>query len=384
VALNRLRQESWERKEEAMRLLLKVLRNIEQEPENDKYRCLNEFNSILSNKLFSVGGCCEFLKAVGFKQARDHKFVLAGSDLSTVQEFRRELEQFVQDETYFQRRKERDEKIAAEKAKDAKPMVQGWRVRVTTRNQTVSAEPPSEMAMAVPEKTIDIPNRMVTVWLQSVAQRTPLILSVEATVGTLRQGAANLKHCKPQQVRLVLASSNGVLRSNYQLLADCSVVDNSEVLISVMESDEVEEARSALKHLTDLETRGHPLFDSWTLTRKYFDIAVSKGLPKERAVALKRDLHTGHITLKELRMLLKQEMGELAEAQEGEEEEEPSDPFEPIEQEFTRGLSRVTSLIDRMEENRTYSQLVARHNAYGLRVAQNSLQMDKKKQWYCP
>jgi hypothetical protein len=386
AALKRLRQEPWERKEEAMRLLLKVLVNIEQEPENVKYRSLNEFNPTLSNKLFSVDGCCEFLEAMGFKHARDHKFALAGSDLSTVQEFRKELEQFVQDETFRQRRKERDGKIAAEKAKDAKPTVKGWRAaRVNTTNQTASAEPPSEVATAAPTEDIGNPDKMVmTVWLQSVALRTPLNVSVEATVGTLREGAANLKHCKPHQVRLVLASSNKLLRWNYQLLANCNVVDNSEVLFSVMESDEVEEASSALKHLTNLkEGPGGAPFNSWTFTRKCFDVAVSKGLPKERAVALKRELHSGQITLKELRMLLKQEIGELAEAQEDEEEEEPSDPFEAIEQEFTDGVSRVTSLVDTVGKNREYSQLIARHNAYGLRVAQNRLQVDEKKQWYC-
>mmetsp|Transcript_12596 Transcript_12596/g.20072 ORF Transcript_12596/g.20072 Transcript_12596/m.20072 type:complete len:302 (-) Transcript_12596:11-916(-) len=117
-ALEDLRKVPWEAKEPAISTLMKILSNTVKDPANAKFRRLKRTNPALQAKVFAVPGCAELLMAAGFEPDGDEELVLPdGVDVSWILE---ELTSFGSKEVMGKKREERDAKIAAAKAEDAK------------------------------------------------------------------------------------------------------------------------------------------------------------------------------------------------------------------------------------------------------------------------
>jgi hypothetical protein len=372
VALEALKEEPWERKEAATHLLLRIVRNIADYPQVDKYRILNEFNPKLSNQLFSVAGCLQFLYAIGFEHTRGAKVALVyarfkgqlsecglvgnATALSILRQAREKLEQFAKNEAYQQQRKERDERIAVERAADSKPSLKHkGSILISTSPCNVS----NSTAVITNGEPIPSQKSFITVWLQSLLMSIAVEVPVRENVSFLRRHAAGLKNCQPEQVRLVLVSSGSLLHHawDHLMLTDCGITDESVVLFNISEADEIQETGTQLQSLTSLR---HSSVDSWILTRSCLEVATRKGLPAETAKAFKRSLHSGQMTLKEIRVALTQELQTLT----GEES-----PLEDVEQYFMPARVRVSSLVSQIQRDREYSQTISQHNAIGLKCA---------------
>eukprot|EP00930_Biecheleria_cincta_P101250 TRINITY_DN92880_c0_g1_i1.p1 TRINITY_DN92880_c0_g1~~TRINITY_DN92880_c0_g1_i1.p1 ORF type:complete len:307 (-),score=89.66 TRINITY_DN92880_c0_g1_i1:159-1079(-) len=117
-ALQALQEMPWEKKEPAISLMLKLLQNVAKNPGVEKYRHLKRTNATLQQKIFSVSGCAELLMAAGFEPQGDEELVLPeGADIQWVID---QLTEFGNEELMAQRRAERDARIAAVKAEEAK------------------------------------------------------------------------------------------------------------------------------------------------------------------------------------------------------------------------------------------------------------------------
>lgn len=126
-ALEELANVPWEKKEPAIGLMLKLLRNIVNDPTNPKFRRLKRSNAKLQEVVFSVPGCAELLMASGFEPEGEELVLPEGVDVKWILD---ELDSFGKQELMDKMRAERDAKIAAakaeaEKAKDLKGHIHG-------------------------------------------------------------------------------------------------------------------------------------------------------------------------------------------------------------------------------------------------------------------
>lgn len=116
AALEVLHESSWRVKEPALQLLLKLLQNIINAPENPKFRCIKRTNATLQAKVFSVAGCTDVLLAAGFKHSGAEELMLSdGVDVKWVVDG---LTAFFEKEHMAHQRAERDARIAAARAAD--------------------------------------------------------------------------------------------------------------------------------------------------------------------------------------------------------------------------------------------------------------------------
>jgi hypothetical protein len=360
VALQALRDVPWERKNKAMLVLLELIVNLERHPDNCKFRCLKEVNKKLSADLFGVPGCLDVLHAVGFQSYRSQlilfdsgdelvltKHGLGSAALSIIEQTRQKLEEFVKEETMSQQRKERDERIAKAKEEEAN-FARGFRGAKRKVSDPVPRAPPVKTSGA-------------TVMLQSVGSCTPVIVPLEATVGLLRARVAEFKRCEPHQVRLAHASSGELLRYDHEKLEGCGISDNSEVVYSVGAMDEIQVTNEhAVQRLGPGVAKQFVDLDTWTYTRRYLETAIARGLPADRARTLKRDLHFGALTCKEIRQMISQEMQVIT----GE-----ATPLADVDDKYARAQQKVSSVLTKLEKDRAYSEEIARDNAKGLRSA---------------
>lgn len=112
-----LEEAPWDQKEGAIVLLLKLLRNIDTNPSEAKYRRLKKTNKTLTQKVFSVPGCMELLIAAGFDDEGEELVLPEGTDIGWVVD---EVQSFGNKELHDKLRVERDAKIAARKEEDHK------------------------------------------------------------------------------------------------------------------------------------------------------------------------------------------------------------------------------------------------------------------------
>jgi len=116
-ALEELHKVPWEQKEPAIATLTKILANTVKDPSNPKFRRLRRANPTLQTKIFSVPGCAELLMAAGFEVEGDELVLPEGVDVAWILD---ELKSFGSQELMEHARAERDARIAAAKAEDAK------------------------------------------------------------------------------------------------------------------------------------------------------------------------------------------------------------------------------------------------------------------------
>lgn len=361
AALRTLRNEPWERKIKASQLLLRLMNNLAQSPRDIKFRTINEFNRRLSADVFAVAGCLEFLHAVGF-QSCSSRLRLFDSDgasltedglgpvtLSIIDRTRQELQDFVY-------RAERDERIAAEKASES--------------NSTLKLRPFKQKMSDPASQTSQSKASVFTVLVQSVGDLTSVQVTVEATVGCLRSRIATLKRCEAQQIKLVLPSSGKVLRPDhdYEKLLEIGLSDNSYVACRVGQVDEVQTANAFVGQRIGPQAAAG--LDTWLYTKECLEYAGRNGLPTERAKMLKRDLHSGALTCKEIRQMLAEEIQEIT----GE-----AAPFAEIDARYTPDQKNISAWWALTEKDRAYAKEIARDNAQGLVNAAE--EMNKKHRY---
>ena len=118
-ALHRITESEWPKQETCYVTLLKLLKNIVDHPTEAKFRHLNTQNAALKAKVFDIPGALDFLKAVGFQEVAGEALECsaAAEQLKTARD---RLEKHADDAKMNELRRERDAKIAEEKAKAKK------------------------------------------------------------------------------------------------------------------------------------------------------------------------------------------------------------------------------------------------------------------------
>jgi hypothetical protein len=360
AALEVLRQEPWERKEPAMSLLVRLIGQIVEEPEKDEYRTLNEFNKILSAKLFSVPGCLEFLHAVGFHRSGSRLTLSREVDvrLSTAPHLR-QLKEFMEKEKLRQWRRERDERIAKERAADEKPTA----LRCRARSALQTDETPSAIQRTEPVKAQQHNGSCacapadINVVLQGLSQTFTVTVSSDEHVGGLRSLAARLLNKCPHQIKLLSVSSGLSLSLDHEKLSDVGITDNSVVMLGVGGVDEIEEYRERLR------TRAPKDMDTWAFTRELFEAAIKSGLPADKARGLKSSLHAGALSQKDIRDLIIQEMVDIAGS---------AAPLMKVTQKFFGYHENAIARVMEAEKAHKYGRQTAKDNAKGIIAEQNA------------
>jgi len=216
--------------------------------------------------------------------------------------------------------------------------------------------------------------------LQTLPQVATHRLPPDASVGDLRARAAAWRGCRDgaQEVCLTLLTADGKgekLCDDHRELRACGAQSGSTVLVAVREADELlsgvrsvrdglQLSRQAAQHMEKAATDA-----SWRFTRDLLDEAVKKGwVPQARARELKRSLHAGDLTLKEVRDIVAAE----SPAPEG----DPECPLKQVRDRYVGEISECQPKFERMgaaladlERNRRYSEMIARDNQEGLRQA---------------
>ncbi|CAE7840763.1 CPK3 [Symbiodinium sp. CCMP2592] len=117
-ALHRLAESPWEKQETCYITLLKVLNNIVEHPAEAKFRHLKTSNAALRAKVFDLPGAKEFLLSCGFTEEEGGEVLdcPAGQE-AKIAAARDCLKKHADDEKMNELRRQRDLKIAEEKAK---------------------------------------------------------------------------------------------------------------------------------------------------------------------------------------------------------------------------------------------------------------------------
>jgi len=118
-ALQKLTSHPWEVQHTAYSTLMKLLKNVCEQPGNEKYRSINPDNGVLKAKVFDIDGGKDLLMAAGFKQENGAGNFTSGreADLLAREAFAC-LSNHAVKQHEKQERKVRDEKIAEAIKKD--------------------------------------------------------------------------------------------------------------------------------------------------------------------------------------------------------------------------------------------------------------------------
>jgi len=386
-ALREIGTAEWPKIEACVALLLQLLRNIEREPTNAKYRMLNPGNARLSKDLFSVYGCEAFLHSVGFRKqwgfdfnGHGHRFVL-NDDSLTVSWAVEELEVFLEAESDKQRRRERDARIARERA--AESQSRAWRPSRRARVlATEGAESHEGQAAEANASAIALDDSgdvsEITFTVQTLTQVTDMKSSKQATLGDLRASLALKRACGPDQVKLALISNKGdstQLIGDHRNLEVCEVTNGCVICVSFTNADEfqdqmvskVESARES-KGLASETIDKLARETSWQFTQEILASAEVLGvMDNATAKPLKRRMHTGELSMKEVRDQVIAHAGSS---------EDGCSPFQRIidkylgsTNKFEGKVHRICNTCSVVEGNRKYAQMIANENARGLMEA---------------
>jgi len=354
-ALQTLKGVEWARKEKAMTSLLRLLRNIFENPDNAKFRTLKLENPKLSTDVFSVPGCLELLFAVGFQE--DARVLKLEARCSVACAFH-ELQTFADKEVMSQQRYERDMRIAKARADGqvSKHSRSIW--KKTLKPEEASAH---EVENSVPQE--------IHVNLQSLAGTTNVSVAEDATVGDLRSLVASQRQCTYDQVMLSLLSPDGqgvkLCRDDSSLRA-CGVTDGCAIAAALRKADEFLEETSfikgrcprAAKYSDGAVLDGMAKDESWKFTQEILHRAEKAGVVSTKQLqSLKRQLHIGDLSAKEVRDLV------MMEAPQADAE------FHDIKERFAAFARKAQTMEKRMkiaEEQIQYSEMIARDNRNGL------------------
>mmetsp|Transcript_18342 Transcript_18342/g.44176 ORF Transcript_18342/g.44176 Transcript_18342/m.44176 type:complete len:196 (+) Transcript_18342:30-617(+) len=115
AALQDLGKSSWDQQEGAYKLLLKILGNINEKPDEQKFRSVKTTNAAIRGKLLDIPGGEAFLTSVGF--VVDGESLTFGGDGEMAGVARDLVQEHANRAVEARLREERDRKIAEEKAK---------------------------------------------------------------------------------------------------------------------------------------------------------------------------------------------------------------------------------------------------------------------------
>lgn len=364
AALQILQEQPWERKEKAMSLLLKIVKNIHENPKNTQYRVLNEFNQTLSTKLFSVPGCLEYLQAIGFqhfgsslamldsnlwrvteKGLVDNKAAMLSIQSATLQ-----LQDYVEKETTQQKRKEMKERIAKERASEETARPLRCRARTALREEEQARRDDISHSAATAQ---------LTVHLQNMSNTIDVTVPIDESVGYLRSCAAESVQQYAHQIKLVSLSTGGVLRWDHEKLRDCGIQNGSTVMFSVEAADEME--AGGLQLVKRFGKIAEPALhnyekNTWEFTRACLEAAAQYGLSQNKLMSFKRSLHSGELSPQQIRDLITQEIQEIT--------GDPT-PLEGVRSTYLfhdRAATRLTKTAKDLE----YSMQLSRDNANGI------------------
>jgi len=351
-----------------MNLLLKLLNNIVNNPTDSKYRRLNSQNPRLAKELLSVNGCLEFLIAAGFSHDVNGEYKLPlTTDVSHVRD---ELQDFIEVETANQQRLVRDARIKRIREEEAKPTLsRSWRT-ARAELQTSAEEAASSVAPAQPQQ--------LTVNVQSFVQVTPVTLPAYGTVALLRSTVAAQNGCQSEQLWMTLVTASGEgskLTRNFMPLKDCGITDGCTVVINIREADEIlqpvasitstlQADSAVLANEAGLEHLARDM--SWRFTQEMLCTAEQNGyLTQPRARELKRSLHMSDLSLKDVRVQITMEAQQAS---------GNASPFQELIEKYLGLSSGIRPVLESYkncnkiaEENRRYSEMIARDNAEGLK-----------------
>mmetsp|Transcript_137836 Transcript_137836/g.243049 ORF Transcript_137836/g.243049 Transcript_137836/m.243049 type:complete len:403 (-) Transcript_137836:149-1357(-) len=376
-ALHEMGAAEWPKMQACATLLLKLLGNIEREPTNGKFRMLNPGNARLSKDLFSVYGCEAFLHSVGFRKqwgfdfnGHGHRFVL-NDDSLTVSWAVEELQVFLEAEGDKQQRRERDARIARERAAEAQS--RAW--RPSRRGRVLATEAAMASAPAIAPGNLD--HREITFTVQTLTQATDMKVSKQATLGNLRASLAITRSCRPDQVKLALLSNKG---DSTQLIGDhrnvevCEITDGCVICVSFTNADEFQGCVSKVDSTRKSKGFAFETLDklaretSWKFTQEILASAMVLGvMDNATAKPLKRKMHTGELSMKEVRDQIIADAGVS---------EDGCSPFQHIidkylssADEFEGKHHRIFKTCSVVEDNWRYAQMIANENARGLMEA---------------
>mmetsp|Transcript_5141 Transcript_5141/g.9807 ORF Transcript_5141/g.9807 Transcript_5141/m.9807 type:complete len:404 (-) Transcript_5141:139-1350(-) len=377
-ALHEMGAAEWPKMQACVKLLLKLLGNIEREPTNGKYRMLNPGNARLSKDLFSVYGSADFLHSVGFykrggfdENGDGYRFVLDdGLSVSWAVE---ELQVFLEAEGDKQQRRERDARIARERAAEAQS--RAW--RPSRRGRVLATEAAMASAPAIAPGNLD--HREITFTVQTLTQATDMKVSKQATLGNLRASLAITRSCRPDQVKLALLSNKG---DSTQLIGDhrnvevCEITDGCVICVSFTNADADEFQGCVSKVDSTRKSKGFAFETldklaretSWKFTQEILASAMVLGvMDNATAKPLKRKMHTGELSMKEVRDQVIAHAGSS---------EDGCSPFQRIidkylgsTNKFEGKVHRICNTCSAVEGNRKYAQMIANENARGLMEA---------------
>lgn len=120
AALHQMAQSDWPKQETCYVTLLKLLKNIVEHPAEAKFRHLKMQNAALKAKVFDLPGALDFLRSVGFQEVENGEALECSAPADQVKAARDRLEKHADDAKMNELRRERDAKIAEEKAKAKK------------------------------------------------------------------------------------------------------------------------------------------------------------------------------------------------------------------------------------------------------------------------
>jgi len=375
-ALHEMGAAEWPKMQACATLLLKLLGNIEREPTNGKFRMLNPGNARLSKELFSVYGSADFLHSVGFykrggfdENGDGYRFVLDdGLSVSWAVE---ELQVFLEAEGDKQQRRERDARIARERAAEAQS--RAW--RPSRRGRVLATEAAMASAPAIAPGNLD--HREITFTVQTLTQATDMKVSKQATLGNLRASLAITRSCRPDQVKLALLSNKG---DSTQLIGDhrnvevCEITDGCVICVSFTNADEFQGCVSKVDSTRKSKGFAFETLDklaretSWKFTQEILASAMVLGvMDNATAKPLKRKMHTGELSMKEVRDQIIADAGVS---------EDGCSPFQHIidkylssADEFEGKHHRIFKTCSVVEDNWRYAQMIANENARGLMEA---------------
>lgn len=339
-----MKSAKYERKEPAMRLLLKLLSNVVNDPSHEKYRTLRLDNATLSRDVFQVDGCLQFLEECGFRPEHDTRAltmsegVASGADLKTKLS---ELEEFVQKQRLEQWRRERDAKIDRERALDAATL-KPWRKAKSSN---------------------------ITLQLQTLTRCENAALDANATVEHLREVVAKTFQRSALQINMSLCNDNGSKKLVWDeaRLVDVDVVEGSTITVNFGAEDEFLTEIAAKANVTDL--RNNPFYPdadrsakdcSWQFTQEVMAAAEERELmDPTRLKKLKRRLHARDLTMRQVRDEV------FAWAEEGSLDDIRT-KFLDKESCFKQKVVKAVEHVEIQEDRRKWAMMIADENRQGL------------------
>lgn len=119
AAFTLLGENDWDTQEKVYSILLKVVGNLAQNPQEQKFRSLKTTNKAIKEKILDVPGGKDFLLAVGFEEEGENLTMRAGGE-AQADAAQEALQAHATAMKERELRRERDAKIAQRKEEDAK------------------------------------------------------------------------------------------------------------------------------------------------------------------------------------------------------------------------------------------------------------------------